>query len=74
MTAVHPDSPLAEAPTVALAGVPWPLFKLEALALGLVALLVLLLVTGSPAVAVLGGAGLAAARWALAAVSPRLQR
>ncbi|WP_067655371.1 hypothetical protein [Nocardia harenae] len=74
MTAVHPDSRIAERPTVLLAGVPWPIFKLEALALGLVALLILLLVTGSPAVAVLGGAGLAAGRWVLAAVSPRLQR
>lgn len=75
MTAVHPSSfgaPRvrgAESPrsaSVELAGTAWPLFKLEALALGFVALLVLLLVTGSAATAVLGGAGLAAARWVVA--------
>ncbi|MEV6280617.1 hypothetical protein [Nocardia sp. NPDC051832] len=51
--------------TVDIAGSAWPVFKLEALAAGLVAGLVLALVIGSSQVAVLVGAAVAAGRWAL---------
>ncbi|MEV0250508.1 hypothetical protein AB0H76_28210 [Nocardia sp. NPDC050712] len=51
--------------TVDIAGSAWPVFKLEALAAGLVAGLILALVLGSLQVAVLVGAAVAAGRWAL---------
>jgi hypothetical protein len=68
MAAVHPS---AHSAMFEIAGSAWPVYKLEALVVGLVTGAVLMLVTGSPQIAVLaasaGGAlrgilGLAAAR------------
>ncbi|WP_431958536.1 hypothetical protein [Nocardia lijiangensis] len=49
--------------TVDIAGTAWPVYKLEALAAGLVAGVLLLLITGAPQVAVLAAAAIAALRW-----------
>ncbi len=49
--------------TVTVAGVPWPVYKLEALALGLAVAAALLLITGSAQFAVLTAAVIVAARW-----------
>lgn len=54
--------------TIDIAGTPWPLYKLEALALGLLILSVLALVTGSVQIAVLAGAVVATVRWVVGAV------
>ncbi|GAB2682490.1 hypothetical protein [Nocardia goodfellowii] len=51
--------------TVDIAGSAWPVFKLEALAAGLLVALILALVTGSLQAAVLVGAAVAAGRWVL---------
>jgi Flp pilus assembly protein TadB len=48
---------------VSVAGVPWPLYKLYALAVGLVVLLVVGVATMSAAPAVLSAAGAATAVW-----------
>lgn len=48
---------------VPIAGVPWPLYKLVALAVGLVALVVVFLVTGSAAPAVLTAAAITTVIW-----------
>lgn len=48
---------------VPIAGVPWPVYKLVALALGLVTLVVVFLVTGSATPAVLTAAGIATVVW-----------
>jgi hypothetical protein len=48
---------------VPIAGVPWPVYKLVALALGLVTLVVVFLVTGSAAPAVLTAAAITTAIW-----------
>jgi hypothetical protein len=48
---------------VQIAGVPWPRYKLVALALGLVVFAVVGIVTASAAPAVLLGAGTATAVW-----------
>ena len=48
---------------VSIAGVPWPLYKLVALALGLVTLVVTFLVTGSAAPAVLTAAAITTVVW-----------
>ena len=48
---------------VPIAGVPWPLYKLVALAVGLVTLVVIFLVTGSAAPAVLTAAAITTAIW-----------
>jgi hypothetical protein len=48
---------------VPIAGVPWPLYKLVALAAGLVTFVVVGMVTGSAAPAVLTGAAVAVAIW-----------
>ncbi|MFF0455184.1 hypothetical protein [Nocardia africana] len=65
MTAVSPIvRPVRRAThTVRLAGVPWPVYKLEALALGVLLALILGLITGSAQLAVLVAAGFAALRW-----------
>ncbi|WP_067829357.1 hypothetical protein [Nocardia inohanensis] len=66
MAVVHPtqvERPRSRAATVDIAGTPWPVYKLEALAAGLVAALTLALITGSPQIAVLAAATIAAARW-----------
>ena len=49
---------------VPIAGVPWPLYKLVALAVGLAALVVVFLVTGSAAPAVLTAAAITTMVWA----------
>ena len=48
---------------VPIAGVPWPLYKLVALALGLVTLVVVFLVTASAAPAVLIATAVTTAVW-----------
>ncbi|WP_405135894.1 hypothetical protein [Nocardia sp. NBC_01388] len=53
-------------PTVSIAGTAWPVYKLEALAAGLIIALVLLLITGSPQIAVLAAATAVALRWIVA--------
>ncbi|MCM6773283.1 hypothetical protein NDR87_07350 [Nocardia sp. CDC159] len=63
MTAVNPTP---RAASVDIAGSAWPVYKLEALALALLTCLVLVLVTGSPQVAVLAAAAVAALRWVIA--------
>ncbi|MBF6330114.1 hypothetical protein [Nocardia transvalensis] len=63
MAAVDPTPPPA---SVDIAGTAWPVYKLEALGLALLTCLVLLLVTGSPQVAVLTAAAVATFRWVLA--------
>ncbi|WP_327114615.1 hypothetical protein OHB12_35045 [Nocardia sp. NBC_01730] len=60
MAVVHPAAPSA---TIEIAGTAWPVYKLEALAAGLVIGLILVLVTGSPQIAVLAAAAVGAARW-----------
>ena len=67
-------SPISRTPhraprTVTLAGVRWPVYKLEALALGLVVVAALLLITGSAQFAVLTAAAVAALRWIAGAAS-----
>ncbi|MGV9823699.1 hypothetical protein [Nocardia xishanensis] len=64
MTTAHPT-------TVDIAGTAWPVYKLEALAAGLVAGVLLLFVTGAPQVAVLAAAAITAMRWALGHVTAR---
>ncbi|MEV5839258.1 hypothetical protein [Nocardia sp. NPDC052112] len=62
-------APLPTRPTaVDIAGSAWPVYKLEAIALGLVTCLVLALITGSLQVAVLVAAGVGAGRWVLGQV------
>lgn len=66
MTAVHPtqaERARIGAATVNIAGTAWPVYKLEALALGLVTALLLLLITGSAQTAVLAAATALAVRW-----------
>jgi hypothetical protein len=58
---------------VDIAGSQWPVYKIEALAVGVLAGLVLVLVTGSLQVAVLAAAALATLRWAAAAVLPLIR-
>ncbi|WP_228000843.1 hypothetical protein [Nocardia australiensis] len=52
--------------TIELAGTAWPIYKLEALAAGLVTCLILAVITGSLQSAVLVAAVVCAARWVLA--------
>ncbi|WP_330181950.1 hypothetical protein OHB26_37360 [Nocardia sp. NBC_01503] len=73
MAVVHPTQmrrPRARLATVNIAGTAWPVFKLEALAIGVLIALVLLLVTGSAQTAVLVGATAMAVRWIVAVVRP----
>jgi len=57
-------SALASSETqVSIAGVPWPAYKLIALALGLLVLLVVGITTGSAAPAVLSAAGVSTVAW-----------
>ncbi|MEU1546568.1 hypothetical protein [Nocardia sp. NPDC005745] len=60
MAVVHSS---ARGTTIDIAGSAWPAYKLDALVVGLATCLVLVLITGSPQVAVLAAAALAAARW-----------
>jgi hypothetical protein len=48
---------------IRIAGVPWPTYKLIALAAGLAVLVIIGAVTASPAAAVLSGAAVASALW-----------
>ncbi|WP_431972218.1 hypothetical protein [Nocardia sp. bgisy134] len=64
MATAHPT-------TVDIAGTAWPVYKLEALAAGLVAGVLLLLITGAPQVAVLAAAAITALRWTLGYVTTR---
>ncbi|HEX2285249.1 MAG TPA: hypothetical protein VHI10_10590 [Mycobacterium sp.] len=48
---------------VLIAGVPWPVYKLVALAVGFLVLVIVGMVTTSAAPAVLGGAAAGAAAW-----------
>ncbi|ORV40382.1 hypothetical protein AWC02_18580 [Mycolicibacter engbaekii] len=54
---------------VAIAGVPWPTYKLVALALGFLALVIVGAVTSSAAAAVLTGAGVCTAAWLMLALT-----
>ncbi|GAB4587434.1 hypothetical protein [Nocardia sp. IFM 10818] len=64
MAVVHPtQAQRARAATVDIAGTAWPVYKLEALAAGLVTALLLALITGSVQTAVLAAATVAALRW-----------
>lgn len=64
MTTVHPSS-------VDIAGTAWPVYKLEALAAALVTGVLLGLILGSPQVAVLAAAAVAAVRWIVGAYAAR---
>lgn len=57
---------------VFIAGVPWPAYKLMALGLGLLVLLVVGIVTGSAAPAVLSAAGTATVAWIVLGSMSRL--
>lgn len=59
-------------PQVPIAGVPWPVYKLVALAAGLVALLVVGVATASAAAAVLIAAGTGTAVWLVLAALRRI--
>ncbi|MBO0853221.1 MAG: hypothetical protein J2P18_05565 [Nocardia sp.] len=61
-SALRPAPPVAH--VVPLAGVPWPVYKLESLVLAAMVALVLAVVTGSAQVAVLVAAAAATLRWA----------
>ncbi|NNH72111.1 hypothetical protein HLB23_19990 [Nocardia uniformis] len=64
MAVVHPTQVTApRSDSIDIAGTAWPMFKLEALAAGLVIMVLLILITGSPQIAVLAGAAAAAVRW-----------
>lgn len=72
MAVVHPTQVSApRAASVDIAGTRWPVFKLEALAAGLIVALLLVLITASPQIAVLAGASVAAVRWIAGAISVR---
>ncbi|MEV6226020.1 hypothetical protein AB0M13_30615 [Nocardia fluminea] len=57
----------APSATVDIAGSAWPVYKLEALVVALVVGALLLLIIGSPQVAVLAAAAVAAVRWTVGA-------
>ncbi len=64
MTVVNPSPTITRGVRkIDIAGSQWPVYKLEALALGVLTGLVVVLVTGSPQVAVLSAAAVAALRW-----------
>ena len=52
--------------TVSIAGVPWPIHKVAALLVGIVVFVVLTVITGTTAAAVLTGAGAGASVWFIA--------
>ncbi|MBF6475751.1 MULTISPECIES: hypothetical protein [Nocardia] len=68
MAVVHPP---ARSATIDIAGSAWPVYKLDALFVGLAAFLVLALITGSLQIAVLVAAALGAARWLIGLASAR---
>jgi len=73
MAVVHHPSHVARARTVDIAGTRWPVYKLEALALALLTCLLLLLIIGSPQVAVLAATAVGALRWTVALVVRRIR-
>ncbi|MEU7633236.1 hypothetical protein AB0C34_25195 [Nocardia sp. NPDC049220] len=68
MAVVHPP---VRAATIEIAGSAWPVYKLEALVVGLMTCLVLALITGSPQIAVLAAAAVGAARGTAGLVGAR---
>lgn len=56
---------------ISIAGVPWPMYKLLALIVGALALVVVGVVTASAGPAVLTAAGVATAVWLVGGVSAR---
>jgi hypothetical protein len=68
MAVVHPPTRSA---TIDIAGSAWPVYKLDALLIGVATCLVLALITGSPQIAVLVAAALGAARWLIGLASVR---
>ncbi|MFR9753100.1 hypothetical protein ACL02S_18975 [Nocardia sp. 004] len=62
-------SPSARAATLDIAGSAWPVYKLDALVIGLATCLVLVLITGSPQIAVLVATGAGAVRWLIGQVA-----
>lgn len=60
MAVVHPP---ARGATIDIAGSAWPVYKLDAVVVGLVACLLLALITGSLQLAVLAAAALGTAWW-----------
>ncbi|MGH3580280.1 MAG: hypothetical protein ACRDUB_01725 [Mycobacterium sp.] len=56
---------------VRIAGVPWPTYKLVALLLGVLALIVIGVATASAPAAVLTGAAISTVTWAVLAISRR---
>ncbi|MEV2221991.1 hypothetical protein AB0E01_19220 [Nocardia vinacea] len=56
---------------VDIAGSAWPMYKLEAIALGLLVCLALALITGSLQVAVLVAAGVGTGRWLVGQIGAR---
>ncbi|MBI3227373.1 MAG: hypothetical protein HYZ39_20200 [Mycolicibacterium cosmeticum] len=56
---------------VRIAGVPWPTYKLAALLLGVLALIVIGVATASAPAAVLTGAAISTVTWAVLAISRR---
>jgi hypothetical protein len=58
---------------VTIAGVPWPLYKVVALVVGLIAALVVGVVTMNPAPAVLGGAATGILTWIVLGAVARLR-
>ncbi|WP_329406326.1 hypothetical protein OG563_31640 [Nocardia vinacea] len=56
---------------VDIAGSAWPMYKLEAIALGLLICLALALITGSLQVAVLVAAGVGTGRWVVGQIGAR---
>ncbi|WP_327096908.1 hypothetical protein OIE68_44725 [Nocardia vinacea] len=59
------------AAAVDIAGSAWPMYKLEAIALGLLICLALALITGSLQVAVLVAAGVGTGRWVVGQIGAR---
>ncbi|MGF6881112.1 hypothetical protein ABIA39_000992 [Nocardia sp. GAS34] len=71
MAVVHRPSRVAR--TVDIAGTRWPVYKLEALGLGLLTCVLLVLIVGSPQVAVLAAAAVGALRWSVALLVSRIR-
>ncbi|WP_069164395.1 hypothetical protein [Nocardia altamirensis] len=68
MAVVHPS---VRSATVEIAGSAWPVYKLEALAAGLVTCLILAMITGSPQLAVLVAAAVGVGRWLVGVAATR---
>ncbi|MFI5781501.1 hypothetical protein [Nocardia sp. NPDC051570] len=66
-------NPIPRSASIDIAGTAWPVYKLEALVLALLTCVVLAVVTGSPQVAVLAAAAVAALRWVIAVARGKWQ-